>query len=156
MITLAPAQVDPLLVIPSQFSDVLSMLGGHNDLANGASAATVYSRISTYFTGRSARWLKVGFTIGASQYLIDHGEEAERLALNVLIRADHSYCNVFVDYAADPIFQNPANTTYYQADGIHYTVTGNLVLAQLVQTAITGRTTVAHPYLTGTQTTLSD
>jgi lysophospholipase L1-like esterase len=144
MIARAAANVDNTLV-SSPVANILCALGGHNNLGGGDSAATTYGLIQSYFQGRSASWVKVAYTVGASAYLLTPGcpggcsgtAEPGRTTLNSTIRAGYrSYADILVDYAADARFQNTADTTYYQSDGIHYTAAGCLALAQLTWAAI--------------------
>jgi len=121
--------------------NVLAVLIGRNDAAvGGVTAAQVYTSIQTYVQARvTAGWeVWVGTCIGtgsAVQAVLD--------PLNQLLRgtplggtgpgiiADAGATKV-IDYGAQTHFitsADAANTTYYQADSTHPTVTGAALLA---------------------------
>jgi lysophospholipase L1-like esterase len=110
--------------------------GGVNDANAGASAATIYSRLLTYWAARRA----AGFKVVACTEIDaqDAGREAVNWhstlypALNTLIRSDPHAYDVLVDLGADSRLQDATNTTYFNADKVHLTDTGYSVVAALV------------------------
>lgn len=95
---------------------------GTNDLAAGTSATTTLGYLQTWLAAQKA----AGYQTLATT-IIARGDagwtgamEAQRLLLNTAINAlSASYVDGIVDLAALPGFQNPNDTTYYNADKIH-------------------------------------
>lgn len=114
--------------------------GGTNDLYFGASAATAYSRLTTYWAARrAAGWTVVAFTItprSAGSPPADF--ETQRANLNSSIRSGSANYDVLVDVAADSRLGDAGdetNTTYY-LDLVHMTQAGYAIVAGLTYTAL--------------------
>ena len=126
----------------SETDKLTACLGGTNDLGASASAATVDGRLATWHAAVRTAGSQKSFvyTIPARDDASwDGTKETERLALNVLIRANYNGAsyggpgNALVDLAADSRFQTPTDTTYYNADKLHFTNSGMLAIATLTQ-----------------------
>ena len=112
---------------------ILCLLGGHNDLNNAVTGANLYTSVTTYHTMAKATGYKTIAMTVFSSALLTAGEETQRLDFNSRLSADHSFADGFVDLAADARLQNPADTTYFNADGVHLTDAGYAVIAALVK-----------------------
>jgi lysophospholipase L1-like esterase len=116
--------------------NVCVVWGGVNDANAGASAATIYDRLKTYWAARRA----AGFKIVACTEIDaqDAGRNAVGWhstlwpALNTLIKSDATLYDSLVDLGADSRLQNALDTTYFNADKVHLTDTGYGVVAALV------------------------
>jgi lysophospholipase L1-like esterase len=109
---------------------------GTNDIFAGASAATVYANLQTFWAGVRAQGIKVIATTIIARGNFDAGMEVIRLALNVLIRSDTSLYDGLCDVALLSQFDSPAdtaNTTYYNADTVHLVVGGYALVAAAMQ-----------------------
>lgn len=111
--------------------------GGVND---GVDGQTMYDRLQTYcLARRAAGWKTIVCTEidaqGANQ--ISNGYHATHyLALNILLRADHSFADGFADLGADPRLQDATDVTYYLSDLVHLTDAGYAVVASIVAPVI--------------------
>ena len=109
---------------------VVDMAGGSNDIAIGASAATIKTRFQTYFADLRAEWTTLGGdptkihyvinTIIARTWLSDvYGTAASKLAVWTALNADilanpTAYgADVADDSASLSVFSDPTNSTYY-------------------------------------------
>ena len=81
--------------------NILCVLGGANDINQGANAATTYARLVTFCQARqSAGWEVVILTLTSGNFQV--GYDAEREAVNVLIRANwRSFADALADQGAD-------------------------------------------------------
>lgn len=139
MITTAAAQIDtPFGAVLGSKKNGVVCFAGTNDLYFGASAATTITRFQTYCAARRSAGLKV-----IACTIIDHAEPsgswtaADALTVNNSIRANYAtYADVLCDLAADSRLANHADTTYFNADGVHLTAAGYAVVASLVQSAV--------------------
>lgn len=127
-------------VFPGYTTKIVLLWAGTNDLYFGATAATVYANLKTYWAARRAAGFKViAFTItprsaGAPPPTF----EASRQTLNTSIRSDPSLYDALVDVGANAMLGDAGdetNTTYY-ADLVHMTNAGYAIVAGLAQTAI--------------------
>jgi hypothetical protein len=120
---------------------VLTMLGGQSDLLNNADAATIYARMVAYAaTARAAGIAEViacTMTPGKVPLAYSSGQDAERVAANALILADAlAAFDTVVDLAVDPRLDDPADLTYYNADGLHLAAGGVTAVADLMETPV--------------------
>lgn len=131
------AAVDIDTIIDSGYTNAfVCLLGGINDLALGASAASVYANLQSYWSSRRAAGYEVvAFTILPAS-AVSGGNETARLAVNALIRGDATKYDALADIAADARLQNTADLTYFQADGVHPTAAGAAVMADIAAAAI--------------------
>lgn len=111
---------------------------GINDLAGGATATTVYGSLTAYCNTLKALGFIVIVTTLQAQ---NRGApaETERISFNSTLRANFTFADILVDFAADSRFDTPAkytNTTFYQSDQIHWTAVGAAGAADLVVAAI--------------------
>ncbi len=121
---------------------VASVYAGSNDLYNGALATNTFPSLVRLWTAMRGWGFKViAHTLTPrSDAGVAGGFETERQALCTLIRNNPQYYDYLVDAAADATM-GPAgaetNATYYQADKVHPTAAGNLILANLAKPAYT-------------------
>jgi hypothetical protein len=120
---------------------VLTMLGGQSDVLNGADGATIYARMVAYSARAKAdgiaEVIACTMTPGVVPTAYSSGQNTERLAANVLILADASNAfDAVVDLAVDPRLDDPADLTYYNADGLHLTAAGVSAVADLMETPV--------------------
>jgi lysophospholipase L1-like esterase len=128
---------------------------GINEVQNGASGAQCYQRTKEYGLRRRYKGFEpITITIAAAG-TASAGAETARQDMNTLLRADFSvatadpyvflanpgvnYARALVDMAARPEFDTQAdtsNTTYYDADTLHWTNTSYGLLAGHVKNAI--------------------
>lgn len=137
--SVAAWRVDGLLSqVPGR--NVLVVLGGTNDLAQAATAATVESRLQSYCAARKAAgWTVAVQTIMPAGGTTPAGFEVQRAIVNPWLRANWpSFADVLVDLAAEPRLQTTTNTTYFYSDGVHLSATGYGVIAELVRSALGG------------------
>lgn len=113
------------------------ILGGTNDVAAGDNATTVYNRIVSYCTARRS----AGFRVVVST-LTHKGNPAQNTiidSINTSIRANWAtFADALADLDADSRLQNPADTTYFQADQLHYNTSGAAVVASIAKAALKG------------------
>jgi|GEM_PF-3784291 len=146
----APTQIDAK-INPAAAYKIVVAEGPTNEIyyATGGSkpgtAASIYADYRAYCTARRA----AGYQVIATTVMprtgagTPPGFEAMRLAFNALLRAGaYSFSDAFVDLAAEPRFQTPADTTYFN-DLIHLSPAGLAIFAQLVAGAINRLTDVA-------------
>ena len=132
----AVAQVDPLYSTP--FSKILVAWEGTNDIViGGADAATAYANLVTYCQARRAAGYKVIIVTVIKRGPAGAGFETTRNTLNANIVANWAtFADGLADVGAAAQLQNSADTTYYNADGIHLNATGYGVVAAIVKTAV--------------------
>jgi len=120
---------DNATLMASPTSNVLAVLVGANDQAEGASAF-VASLKSYCLAQRAAGWNKIVVLTILPQ--TTSGFNAFRDAANPLIVADTSFYDAIVRLDQDPVIgcdACAANTAYYNADGIHPNTAGENILA---------------------------
>lgn len=113
-------------------NNVLVVWCGVNDVA-GMTAQQIYDALRAYcIAQRAAGWNKiiVCSEIDAQANMTWHNTTYP--ALNVLLRADHTFADGFVDLGNDVRLQNALDTTYYNADKIHLVTAGYNVVRDLV------------------------
>lgn len=148
MTTNATSNVDPLAV-SGRSRKICIGFGGTNDLYFGASAATVISRIKAYGAARKAAGYQfIMPTIlprtpgssggGAGTF------ETDRQTVNTEIRQAGNlgvYWDAVADVAADSRIGDSGDQndlTYYQSDTTHPNAAGQQVIAEIMNTAISG------------------
>lgn len=133
----APADTDPALGTFTATKPVLLVTAGVNDIFGGSNAATVRAAMTTYVNARiAAGWTNIViFTIAAASS-VTGGADVQRLAYNAALVATPIPGTVTADIAGNTAFQNPADTTYYQGDGVHWTEVGRLLAASIANTVI--------------------
>jgi lysophospholipase L1-like esterase len=107
------------------------LLAGTNDIGGDDDAATIYANLETWVTGRKA----VGFSV-AILTLPPVTEAVKTNAVNALIRAGLAGADALVDIAADARLQDPADGVNYQADHIHFSAAGAVIVGELVRAAL--------------------
>ncbi len=132
------AQIETL----AYYADATSALIGWeatNDIHGGASLATCQARWIEYFSrANAAGWnggrKRIAATIIARNWGDGGAKEAVALAFNTWLRANYStYATHLVDLRADSRLADYADTTYFQADGIHPKAAGHVVIKDLIQ-----------------------
>jgi lysophospholipase L1-like esterase len=115
--------------------NIAVLLGGTNDAAAAAPAATIYSRISAWHAAARAEGFR---TLCCT--ITPRGDNATYNTTisdtNALLRADHTFADGFLDVAAISSLTDPNDTTYFNADKLHLTTAGYGVLAAAVAGAI--------------------
>lgn len=112
---------------------------GTNDIIGGASVATVYANLQTFWAGVRSQGIKVIATTIIARGNFDAGMEDIRLDLNDLIRGDDSLYDGLCDVALLPQFDSTADTanlTYYNADTVHLVAGGYAVIAAAMKTTV--------------------
>lgn len=116
--------------------------GGVNDAVASADAATIYSRLQTYWAAaRAAGYKVIACTeIDAQSAALNAVNWHSTLypALNTLIKSDASLYDALADLGADSRLQDATNTTYFNADKLHPVTAGYNVVAGIVASAIAG------------------
>lgn len=118
------------------------MLAGINNFVFGDSAATAVSRLEAYCDARrAAGWKVVVCTLTPDTQ--DAGGNTFRNAVNALIYAwsPGAHADAIADFAADPTMgpDAAANDTTLYSDGIHPTLYGHSILANVAAKAIATR-----------------
>jgi hypothetical protein len=129
--TASTDEVDLALSNNSAFaSRTAVMAGGHNDLANGRSAADVWADVITWANGRlAAGATRIAVFTVAPSAAISGANETQRVAYRSLVlgnitTAFTSANAIAIDVAGDSRFSNTGNTTYFQTDGTHWEAPG--------------------------------
>lgn len=136
MIADAATQVD-VLYSSSFAKNVVVCWEGTNSIWFGANATTTYNDIVSYCTGRRAAGFKVVVCNILPRTPFDGTQEGYRTTVNSNIASNWAtFADARVDVAGDSRLSNAANTTYYQADGIHLTDAGYAVAAELIGAAV--------------------
>lgn len=129
-------------VAPNCTRAVVVIWGGLNDATGGASAATIYASLKTYWAAVRA----AGGKVVACTEIDSQGASANAVnwhstlypALNTLIKSDATLYDGLADLGANAALQDATNTTYYQADSIHLNTTGYGVVAGIVSPIVAG------------------
>ena len=137
----AAAQVDATLAALTGMTPVLVIMGGINDVGGADDAATIAANIKAYCAARrAAGW---GHIVGCTllpTLSVTGAKEVKRRAVNDALRADTTFCDVFVDAALDERLLSYKDTRYIQnADGTHPTTQGRVVMGGIIASAIQGR-----------------
>lgn len=128
--------------------DVIAVWAGTNDFASNRTAAQVYTDLVSFCTQAHANGFKIVVVgdIARGTYTTAQ-QSASTTYTNTLltdfstnvstnIYSGASYADYYINLIGDAAFQNAANTTYYQVDGIHLNATGYDIVAPYVVTAI--------------------
>lgn len=123
------AAVDSMLHVDRQ--NILSVLIGTNDNANGTPAQTFLMRLAAYLDARRERgWIVVAITVPPTSSTVA-AHFAWRDTVNTQIRSWVGvHCDAVSDFAADPTMGAPSaplDPTLYH-DGIHQTPAGHAAL----------------------------
>lgn len=116
--------------------NILVIEGGSNDIAGGANGATLYSGTTTPLIASAKA---TGYKVGVATLLPRTGVDTQRLAYNSAVRTNAGGADFIVDVGAIPgmgAVGDLANTTYYNADGIHPNDNGHATIQPLYVTAI--------------------
>ena len=140
----AATQIDVYLSAIRNFNGRAALIAWEatNDIfVDDADLATLQSRWTSYFSGRASAGWNTGNKL-VTMTIIARGNftgaQATRAAdFNTWLRATYStYATHLVDLAADARFQNSADLTYYNADTVHLSATGDSVVADLIKAAV--------------------
>jgi hypothetical protein len=132
------------IVVAEAPTNSIFLATGNNAPYVGATAASIYSDYQNYCLARRAAGYQVITTtiMPRTGGGTPAGFEAMRLTFNALVRnGANSFSDLLVDIAADPRFQNPADTTYF-ADTVHLTFTGLGIFAQYIANAVNNLTNI--------------
>lgn len=127
-------------------NDVIILWGITGDVASqGSTGAQVYSYTQSFCAKAHAVGTKVAVVsfiardaAGDAADLMTRGEDC-----NVLLRADNSFCDLFIDVGADPLYNQRADcsdTTYYLSDKLHLTAVSQDYIGGLISTALNSST----------------
>lgn len=119
-------------------SETAVLLIGTNDTAATSGPSTVYSNITSYVATRKAAGFKifVGTVLGRNDAPWNSGMEANRYALNSLIRANTAGATGVIDFVADGRL-NQGSVTYF-SDGLHPNDAGYGIMAGIASNVILG------------------
>lgn len=137
----AATQVDPVYS-STRTSNILSLLGGTNDLYFGANGLTTYNNIVAYSQARRLAGFKVivNTILPRSNSGTPLTFETDRQTINTLIRSNWTtFADGISDIASDSRIGDAGdetNTTYFSPDKVHLTNTGYGVIANYVVAAI--------------------
>lgn len=138
MIADAATQVDPLRDT-TMVKDVVIAWGGTNDMTNVPSNPTAaFNSLKSYCQARKTAGFKVIVLTCLPRGAVAQFE-TDRISFNSQIRADTSFYDAIADVGANAtigVAGSQTNATYYNADQLHLTSAGYLIVAGLVQTAI--------------------
>ena len=115
--------------------NVCVLLGGANDIANGASAATVWARIQSYITMAKSKGCRVvvcSVPDGTGTYTSE--QRLEIAALRALIAA--GWAAAGADAYVDLFGTLDGVPGVLQGDGVHFTVTGAELVADDIGAAV--------------------
>lgn len=116
---------------------IFACLIGTNDINGAIDAATIIANITSIHTARKAAGFKTIVCTIFARSAFDATEELVRAAVNADILANGAtYGSAVCDLAGDARLQNPADTTYFDADGTHLNNAGYGVVASLVKAVI--------------------
>lgn len=119
--------------------NIISMLGGTNDIQEGRDEADVFNLVKQYASIARKTGFKVIVATIIPRASFTTKMEATRLALNTMIRTKwKSFADGIADLAADPAFCSPnvTSSNIYVEDGIHLTDFGYQVLATDMSAAV--------------------
>ncbi len=160
MLAVGPTLVDTLFneYTTASPSRAVHLWGGTNDIGSGTGQATnAYNNTVSYGTARHAvGWKVIVMGIAARNGLFAGGQnhagfETDRQAIRTNMLADSStslggnlytgasYCDVYVDLAADAnvgVDGSTSNATYWNADQVHMTNAGYAVVAGYAKAAL--------------------
>jgi hypothetical protein len=120
-------------------NDIVILWEIQNDVsAGGLTGQQAYDNLVTFaglVHGVGAK-IVVG-SATARNHTSDTDQFTRNSACNTLLRADSSFCDLFVDIGAQANFTTQAeaaNTTYYQTDKLHHTTAGSDLIASYFST----------------------
>lgn len=125
--------------------NIIAVLIGSNDLAQGVTSATLYDNIVLYCQARRTTGFKVVVVTilprgTAAAGGVGSAYDNNRLAVNTLIRTNWAtFADALADAGGDATIGTVAaadGATYYSTDHIHLIDAGHTVLKNLVKTAI--------------------
>lgn len=135
------ANVNPLITTAHGNAQkaVVTCDGGTNDIAGGASAATLFSTATSYFQGLKTSG--ADFCVAYTILPRGDGDESIRLAYNANLRANFASIgiDVLLDWGEDPnigAFPAILNTVTYNTDQTHLTTVGQDLAANLYLAAV--------------------
>lgn len=140
--TMINADVATNILSDLRKGDVIVLWEGTNDIRfNTLTGAQGWANVVTYSNiVRPAGAKLIVCTITARDFSLDDADLMDRIdAYNVLARANPSVYDALCDLAADPVFDTRAdasNTTYYNADKLHFTQAGYDKVADLLYPVI--------------------
>lgn len=108
---------------------VYDLLAGSNDLAAGATAATVYGHIDTLITAANNAGCETVVNTVLPRGDLTSGEEAERVSLNNMILTNSIGASKVSDLAT--VMNDPDDTDIFTGDKIHPTVLGHQTQAAI-------------------------
>jgi lysophospholipase L1-like esterase len=116
----APSRVDPFFV--AGLDNVVEIWCGTNDIVNGATPAATYSTLSSYISARHA----VGWKVIVATMLSRVGLDTQKDAYNALILANSGGADGIANFTGTLLGCDGcyADSTWFQADGIHPTQLG--------------------------------
>ena len=122
-------------VVPLRRSgpNVIFFHAGDNDIDKGASARTVYDRLTLYIDQAHRAGWKVVVSTELQRFDFPLVWQGELSAYNAAILANEAGADGIVDFNGDPIMGGPENRTdcsLYQQDGVHPTSQGYAGLAK--------------------------
>ena len=113
--------------------NVISIFGGSNDLQSGVDDKTLVGLIKSYATAARKTGFKVVVATIVPRGTYNPRMEGYRKAANDMLRAHwKEFADGFADFAANPVFADPAaltNGNLYTEDGVHLTDLGQQILA---------------------------
>lgn len=153
MVTNAAANVDPKYNPINDYTIVIVLWGGTNDLGTGSrTPAQVFADLQTYGNARQAVGWKVVILSLLPRSATSPTFEADRQTLKGLLLGDFtvptgftniwtggSYADALVDLASDSVIGLPgsqSNLTYFNADQVHLTDAGYAIVAGYVKDAV--------------------
>lgn len=142
MATQATTQVDPTYD-SRKVNNFCVIWGGTNSMYSGESGdfsgSGAYDRLVTYCQARQAEGFKVIVLtcLPRTNVGTPAGFETQRTAFNASVRANwRTFADAMADVAADSRLSDSTDTTYFNADLVHLTATGNAVVASIVLDAL--------------------
>lgn len=113
---------------------------GSNDINVGTSGTSAYNQYRDFFLARPHR-RKVAVTmLKRVEFNQFPAREAERQIYNSLLRANwQTFADALADVDANPLLQDPTNTTYFP-DGVHPGTVGNQEMANIIGAAVASLT----------------
>ena len=126
-------------------ADTYCFMMGTNDSNQGADASTVLSRIQTHLNLAKATGYRI--ILGSIPKRGDNsGVDAVNATVNASLRANWKSMGAtwFFDLGTLSTLQNPADTTYFQGDLLHFTALGAGEVAKSVGAAINATPLALH------------
>lgn len=152
MVSTAAAEVDPLYNA-SHSENIVALWGGTNDIATGASAASVYANIQTFGNDRKPAGWKVAI-VSVLPRGSDPTFETTRQSVNASLRADFNvatsnpnvwlphaditYADVLIDAGGNASIGAPGsqNGPYYISDHVHLNDVGYAIMGSLTASGL--------------------